>query len=340
MSRRKDGREVWSRLLNWDKGQTPSERLACQILLSQEYLNLDPSHPLGGKDGGKDVFVTKDEIKLVAGVYFARGQNTFKEIKSKFKEDLKGVIKNNAKGFVFVTNQELRLGERTELVNLGNGMPVEIYHLERIATILNSPENYGTRLEFLDIEMTREEIIALYEKRDKAHLKQLAEVTSQLKNATETIIGYNTGGDSFPIVHIQIGHEGDRENLDVMVVVRGDFPLFDTKVEVLFLNSPFNPMKDGKWDPKLAKLHFAHQKSSTRTYKVGTITSSSVLTIGKIKCPEKLPTMVSLTIYTRFKRFFQTAELDNDGERVRLVSAKISEDHLHKNILQEWGFGK
>jgi len=340
MLRRKDGREVWDRLLNWDKGQAPSERLACQILLSQGYTNLDPSHPLGGKDGGKDVFIQMDDIKLVAGVYFPRGRNSFNEIKDKFQEDLKGVKNNNAEGFVFITNQELRLGERTKLVNLGGGIPVEIYHLERVATILNSPENYGTRLEFLDIEMTKEEIIALYEKRDKAHLKQLSEVTNELKSATETIIGYNTGGNSFPLVHIQIGHDGDEKNLDVMIIVRGKFPLFETKVKVLFLNSPINPMKDGKLDPKLAKLHCDHQRKSTRVYQAGTITNSSVLTIGKIKCPEKLPAMVSITTYTRYKIFTQTANLDSDGKRIRLVSGRITDDHEYKNVLQVWGYDK
>ena len=34
---------------------------------------------------------------------------------------------------------------------------VRIYHLERIANILNTPKMYGIRLEYLEIEMTKEE---------------------------------------------------------------------------------------------------------------------------------------------------------------------------------------
>jgi hypothetical protein len=60
-------------------------------------------------------------------------------------------------GFVFITNQELRLAERTELEKLLSNVEVKIYHLERIACLLNTPQNYGTRLKFLDIEMEKEE---------------------------------------------------------------------------------------------------------------------------------------------------------------------------------------
>ena len=32
--RRSDGRETWHRLLEWDKGQAPAERLAAVVLFS------------------------------------------------------------------------------------------------------------------------------------------------------------------------------------------------------------------------------------------------------------------------------------------------------------------
>ena len=49
--------ETWHRLREWTNGQGPSERLSAQLLLSQGFTDLDPSHPLGGKDGGKDASV-------------------------------------------------------------------------------------------------------------------------------------------------------------------------------------------------------------------------------------------------------------------------------------------
>jgi hypothetical protein len=48
--------ETWHRLREWTKGPSVSERLAAQILLHEGFVDLDPSHPLGGRDGGKDVY--------------------------------------------------------------------------------------------------------------------------------------------------------------------------------------------------------------------------------------------------------------------------------------------
>lgn len=160
--RRTDGRETWYRLLEWDKGQTPAERLAAIILNSEGFRNIDPSHPLGGKDGLKDMVLSYQAKKWIGAVYFPRGQQDFAEIKKKFSHDLEGVKKNNANGIAFVTNQELRLGERKELSEIDKDIDVQIYHLERIATLLNSPTNYGIRMEFLDIEMSKEEQLAFF----------------------------------------------------------------------------------------------------------------------------------------------------------------------------------
>ena len=43
-----EGRETFNRLLNWDRGQAPSERLAAIILSKEGFKGVDPSHPLGG----------------------------------------------------------------------------------------------------------------------------------------------------------------------------------------------------------------------------------------------------------------------------------------------------
>lgn len=40
--------ETWHRLREWTSGQTPSERLAAQLLAEEGYSEIDPSHPLGG----------------------------------------------------------------------------------------------------------------------------------------------------------------------------------------------------------------------------------------------------------------------------------------------------
>ncbi|HEY0764369.1 MAG TPA: hypothetical protein VGD61_18475 [Pyrinomonadaceae bacterium] len=158
MSRRQtEGGETWRRLKEWSRSQTASERLAAQLLRSQGYKEVDPSHPLGGKDGLKDTICSKDGVKFVGASYFPRGQKRISAIKKKFQDDLQGVAKNNAQGFAFVTNQELTVGQRTVFQELAGTMPVDLFHLERVAQVLDTPSCYGIRLEFLDIEMTKEE---------------------------------------------------------------------------------------------------------------------------------------------------------------------------------------
>ncbi len=142
--------ETWHRLLSWTYGQAPSERLAAQILIYENYENIDPSHPLGGKDGAKDAVCNKENNNWLMAVYFPRNQKRFPEIKRKFKEDAEGVIKNSAHGLVFVTNQELTLNEREKLNSLVE-FPVRIYHLERIAAILDSPSMKDVRERYLYI---------------------------------------------------------------------------------------------------------------------------------------------------------------------------------------------
>jgi len=181
MGRRIEGKETWHRLREWDKGQAPSERLSAQILLQEKYESIDPSHPLGGQDGKKDMLCEKDSIKYIAACYFPRGQKEFEEIKKKFIEDCEGIDKNEVNGIVFLTNQELRLGEREDLRNeVPQDKEVEIYHLERITSLLNSSINYGIRLEFLDIDMTKEEQLSFMVAKDQA----IHNLTDALKQFT------------------------------------------------------------------------------------------------------------------------------------------------------------
>lgn len=163
--RRLSGDETWNRLLNWTKGQK-SERLAAHILSSEGYKSIDPSHPLGGKDGLKDIISIKDNLQWIGAAYFPRGQKPFSEIKKKFIVDIKGIKKNKVSGLAFVTNQELTLNDRKELKTIGKPHTIEIFHLERIAHILDNPQNYGIRLEFLDIELTKEEQLSFFANRD------------------------------------------------------------------------------------------------------------------------------------------------------------------------------
>jgi hypothetical protein len=84
-------------------------------------------------------------------VYFPRGHQYFRAIKKKFTHDLNGARKNHAEGFAFVTNQELCLAERQTLIDQWPGH-VELYHLERLTTILDTPAMASVRKQFLGID--------------------------------------------------------------------------------------------------------------------------------------------------------------------------------------------
>ena len=144
--------ETWHRLREWTKGQTPSERLAAQILIHEGFQSLDPSHPLGGRDGGKDAIADKHGVRFEMAVYFPRGQQTFNDIRTKFEGDCVGAKQNSAKGIAFVTNQELTLGQRETLKTSAEPLVVELYHRDRITTILDTPDMASVRQQFLDIE--------------------------------------------------------------------------------------------------------------------------------------------------------------------------------------------
>lgn len=143
--------ETWHRLLNWTNGQGPAERLAAQVLLADGFVGLDPSHPLGGKDGGADALAERDGLRWTMAAYFPRGQQTPKSITDKFAGDFEGMAAHHADGMAFVTNQELRLSDRRGL-DAAVGGPTRVYHLERLVALLDQPSMYGVRKQFLDIE--------------------------------------------------------------------------------------------------------------------------------------------------------------------------------------------
>ena len=120
--------------------------------MHEGYEDLDPSHPLGGPDGGKDAICQRLGAKWIMAVYFPRGEQDLTKTRAKFKADLNGVFNNDAVGIAFVTNQELTLAERREMAASAAPAKVELYHLERITNILDKPEMAQVRRQFLKIE--------------------------------------------------------------------------------------------------------------------------------------------------------------------------------------------
>lgn len=169
--------ETEIKLKMWRGGQVAAERLAGNILHLDGFTSLDPQCPLGGRDGLKDLVCEKNGWKYVGAAYFPSTEQTFSSIKTKYLHDLDGVVANNADGLAFVTNQHVSPGERDALVQLATdrGQASLIYHVERIRLLLDSPSGYGVRLQFLDIDMSREEQLSFFSQWNRSFSDALKE---------------------------------------------------------------------------------------------------------------------------------------------------------------------
>ena len=211
--------ETWHRLREWTNGQAPSERLAAQILIDAGFDGVDPSHPLGGKDGGRDAVCTKQRKKWVMAVYFPRGQKAFAEIRSKFEGDFAGAKKNSAFGIAFVTNQELRLAEREDLRLFAAGIEVDLFHLERITTTLDKPSMAGIRQQFLGIESAgASSVLALHD---------------EISTIQKRLEGLQSGGDSFCYLMLYYFDLQKSIAQNFVVIRKGEFPLYDVRLRIL-----------------------------------------------------------------------------------------------------------
>ncbi|MEO2050149.1 MAG: Fic family protein [Allomuricauda sp.] len=155
--------------------------MSAKLISIEGFEQVDPQSPLGGPDGTKDILAYKHGKKFVIGCYFPNGQKSYTDIKDKFDGDLEGVSKNNAQGFVFITNQKITPSQRISLAK-DQTIEIDILHGERVCGLLDSPKGYGIRLEYLGIELTREEQISFL----NSHL-DLKEDFKEIKTALDEI---------------------------------------------------------------------------------------------------------------------------------------------------------
>lgn len=164
-----------SALRDWRYGQTQAERLVAALLHLEGFEGIDPQHPLGGPDGLKDVLCRKDGLSWVAAAYFPTTPSTLRAIQSKFEDDFAGVAVNNAQAFAFFVNQALTVGERQQLQVLAGQTRTEVYHLERIRSLLDAPKGCGIRLEYLRIPMTEAEQWAFWSSMNQDVVRKLVD---------------------------------------------------------------------------------------------------------------------------------------------------------------------
>lgn len=66
---------------------------------------------------------------------------------------------------------------------------MRIYHLERIANLLDLPKMYGVRLDFFDIEMSKEEQLSYF---NSLQEQQFYSISKQLEDLKQYVITYTS----------------------------------------------------------------------------------------------------------------------------------------------------
>src|SRR4029077_9759589 len=125
----------------------------------------------GGPDGGRDIeAVHQGQTTVWGAVGFRNGgglnEESRDDAEKKFRDDLDRALEENASlaGFVFFTNVDLTPGRKENLLTYAQGKKialVEIFDMERLRHVLDSPEGLIARLQYLDIPMTATEQAAL-----------------------------------------------------------------------------------------------------------------------------------------------------------------------------------
>jgi fido (protein-threonine AMPylation protein) len=184
-------------LLHWREGQVHSEQLAAQLLAIEGFEDIKPQAPLGGPDGRKDILCTREGTAFVAAVYFPPTVQDEKAVKKKFVHDLEGVAINKAKGFAFLTNQRIPLGQAGDLASLHHG-PLEIYDGIRISSILDRPAGFGMRAAFLKKGMSLEDTVAFTTYQTELIARALDKHTQKLSAAFHEAIATRFDPRGFP----------------------------------------------------------------------------------------------------------------------------------------------
>jgi hypothetical protein len=144
--------ETLHRLRSWTAGQALSERLAAQVLSASGYTEVDPIHPLGGPDGGRDAEAMRTGQRWAMAVWFPRHVQSSSALRAKFRHDVAGAGKRDAAGIAFVTNQSIPDRVREELREIAAPLQTDLFHVERLVCVLDGPDMHPVRRQYLSID--------------------------------------------------------------------------------------------------------------------------------------------------------------------------------------------
>ncbi|MBO2615338.1 hypothetical protein [Shewanella algae] len=151
-----------------DTNQLHREQMCRAVLANDKrFSDVRPRHPRGGPDGGRDIqAVYRDEQTAFGAVGFVNQGNDSDEqkktIKKKFSDDLESAISADSSltAFIFFTNINLTIGEKDSLIERAKDKGIlfcDIYDRERIRIVLDSPDGFSIRFQYLNITLSEEE---------------------------------------------------------------------------------------------------------------------------------------------------------------------------------------
>lgn len=221
-----NSRKTEERLRTWLAGdQAACERLCAHLLpLLGLYSHVEPRRPKGGPDGSRDLTARyRDELEVWGAIGFRNSPSDSpddkKWVNKKFRDDLESALKENTQlgGFVFFTNVDLTPGEQEKLKKFAKGKGVthiDLFIRENLRLALDSIEGCGYRLQYLDIEMSKEEQLAFigrYGSRLEALLEEQQENLRQQQRLIEN-----------KLARIEFMHDCSKPVLEAMFSVELD----------------------------------------------------------------------------------------------------------------------
>ncbi len=137
------------------------------IAIDKRFSDVRPRHPRGGQDKGRDIEARFNrDLQAFGAVGFMNQANDSREqknsIRKKFADDVKNALSDTIKPdtFFFLTNINLTISEKDRLVvhaKSAGFVYCEIMDRERLRIVLDSPDGFAIRYQYLDIPMSVEE---------------------------------------------------------------------------------------------------------------------------------------------------------------------------------------
>lgn len=136
------------------------------LALDRNFTDIEPRRPEGGPDGGRDIQCNRGSDLCFGAVGFLNNVSDSpkdkRRIKRKFTDDLDVAVAENKdlKAFVFFTNVDLTPGEVETLKRSAEAKGVsfvDVYWRERIRLVLDGPEGFAIRFQYLSIPLSEAE---------------------------------------------------------------------------------------------------------------------------------------------------------------------------------------